>query len=155
MTLERRSNFSHVELSALRDLMNAELRGVRELMDDRRRSDKEAVSAALAAAEKAVNAALASAEKAAEKFDQSLKEYKIGSNEWRGTVQGLVEQLREVTQLRQQVANLTERVNELRESRSQLSGARTQDLMHKVDIAKWIGWLFAVFGVGWAIFGRT
>jgi hypothetical protein len=116
--------------------LRSDLKGLRDLVDDRRQADKEAVAAALAAAEKAVNAALASAEKAAEKFDQSLKEYKTVSNEWRGTVEGLVVQLRELSELRQQIKSVDEKIADLRESRSTAVGQGEGRLGVRTDV-KW------------------
>ena len=120
--------------------LRAELKGLRDLVDDRRAADKEAVAAALAAAEKAVNAALASAEKAADKFDQSLKEYKSSSNEWRGTLNDIVARMmpradfeREQKALaahiesllvaaREQHKQIDSQIADLRESRSGMTG---------------------------------
>ena len=124
------------DLTADIQSLRSDLKGLRDLVDDRRQADKEAVAAALAAAEKAVNAALASAEKAAEKFDQSLKEYKTVSNEWRGTVEGLVVQLRELSEIRQQIKGVEEKIAELREARSAVTGQGEGRLGVRTDV-KW------------------
>jgi len=55
---------------------------LKELLDERNEANQAAIQAAFA-----------SAEKASEKTELALKEYKIGSNEWRSTVNDLVSRI--------------------------------------------------------------
>lgn len=86
---ERHLNHSEVgaELRALR----AELNGHKALMDERDRR----YAAVETASRAAVEAALTAADRASDKTEQSLKEYKLGANEWRDTVKDLIGNLRE------------------------------------------------------------
>jgi len=71
--------------------LQAEFRAFKDLMAERdRRYEERDV-----ANKEAIRAAFASAEKASEKTESSLKEYKIGANEWRDTVKDLIANLRE------------------------------------------------------------
>jgi alpha-L-arabinofuranosidase len=90
----------------------------KELIDanDRRyeqrfKDSQTAIAAALTSAKDAVAAALAASEKAAEKTEVALKEYKMVSNEWRGTVTDLTTNM----PTRRDLQTVEAQVHELRE----------------------------------------
>lgn len=99
-------------LGRIKDLMNANDQRYEQRFTD----NQTAVNAALNAAEKAVAAALSAAEKANEKVEAALKEYKLGANEWRSTVEGLVNDMPTRIEMDRAVHVLEEKLNEYRES---------------------------------------
>lgn len=74
------------ELDGLRQLMLSMFQNQKDIMNERDKRYEERADAA----KEASKAAQMASERAGEKTEMALKEYKIGSNEWRDTVKSLV-----------------------------------------------------------------
>jgi len=116
------------------EVLAAKLCAFETLMNERDRRYEERDKAN----KEAVRSALAAAEKAAEKTESALKEYKIGSNEWRDTVKDLVGRMPSRVETDRQFNSLEDDIVSLRETRSETTGATNQT-------AKLVG--FAFLGV--------
>jgi uncharacterized protein YhaN len=104
------------------EVLAAEVHAFVTLMDERDRRYEERDRAN----KEAVRSALAAAEKAAEKTESALREYKVGSNEWRDTVTDLVSRMVTRPDVDRQFQVLEDKIGDLRESRSQVQGGTAQ-----------------------------
>ncbi len=112
------------------DRMEASIRreigDLKELLSERDKANKEALGAALAAAERE-----------SAKTEQALKEYKVGSNEWRGTVTDLTSRMPTKEAVDQRFMAIEEKISDLRETRSKMGGKDEAIAQGKAN-QKWI-----------------
>ncbi len=95
------------------------------------------------ASNKAVATAMTSAEKVIDKNEVALKEYKVGANEWRSTVQDLVSRMPTRTEIESQLKSIESAIGELKESRSAIGGKDSAQQHGQATIALWIGIVLA------------
>lgn len=122
------------------DVLGEKLRSERELrealvklLDERDRANKEAI-----------RAAFASAEKASEKTDTALKEYKLGSNEWRATLNDIVARMVTRVDFESHLKSLESKIADLREYRSGQGGREQNKTAVWAVILMFIPWVLTV-----------
>jgi hypothetical protein len=122
------------------EVLDAKVAAFETLMDERDRRYEERDRAN----KEAVRSALAAAEKAAEKTEAALREYKVGSNEWRDTVTDLVSRMVTRPDVDRQFHGIEDKIADLRESRSLREGGREGS---NAQITKMVGLAFLALGV--------